>query len=176
MSKYVKGLLQSEFEQRIANENITNFMVVSIKGVKGVDNNQLRGELGQQQIKIRVVKNSLFRKALENHDLGAGAELLNGPCAIAYGGDSIVDVAKALADWGKKIKLLEIKGALVDGHAMGADKAKDLSKMPNRVELLGQISMLAQSPGRKVAGAIAGPGGIIAGCIKAIADKESEAA
>ena len=175
MSYFVKNLVQNEYEKVFS--DISEFIVVDMTGVNGVDNNILRGELKKKGIRMTVVKNSLMYLALQKMGMdGACPAFEAGPCTVAYGGDSVVDVAKEVIDWAKKIKAITPKGAYVDGTLMAGDGVKELSKMPTRVELQGQVVQLALTPGANVAGALLGPGGVIAGCIESVIEKLEEAA
>jgi large subunit ribosomal protein L10 len=175
MSYLVKNLVQNEYE-KIFND-ISEFVVVDLTGVSGVDNNILRGELKKKGIHMTVVKNSLMCLALQKLGMDAACGVFAaGPCTVAYGGDSVVDVAKEVVGWAKKIKAITPKGAYVDGMLMAGDGVKELSKMPTRVELQGQVVQLALTPGANVAGALLGPGGVIAGCIESVIEKLEEAA
>ena len=131
MSYYVKSLIEKQYED--AFDGVENFVVVETKGMDGVSNNTLRGELLKKGVRLAVVKNSLMRRTMTSLGMPEAADLFkSGPSTIAYGGDSIVDVAKEMVSWAKKIDLVKLKGAYVEGTSVDGEGVKTLSKMPTR--------------------------------------------
>ncbi|MBP8304116.1 MAG: 50S ribosomal protein L10 [Phycisphaerae bacterium] len=175
MSKYVKQLLQSEFEKVLGEGHGRDFMVLDLTGVNGVDNNLVRNGLRQRGVEVLTVQNGLFRRALRSLQMEAAVGLFSGPCTVAYGGDSIVDVAKEVAGWTTKVKAMRVKGAYLEGTALDGAGAVQLANMPNRKELQCQVASTVLSPGARLAGAVASPGARIAACVKTVVEKAEEA-
>ncbi|NLW82901.1 MAG: 50S ribosomal protein L10 [Phycisphaerae bacterium] len=177
MSYFVKGLVQSEYAKKF--EGMTEFVVISTMGVSGVNNNVMRGELKQKGLRAVVVRNNLMRRALQEMELKGADDLFDsGQCTVVFGGEGAGIAAKEVVAWAKKLKTIELKGGYIDGTVVKGDAGvKTLATMPTRAELQGQIVQIALTPGSKVAGAILGAGGAIAGCIKSVIEKrEKEAA
>jgi len=174
MSKKIKGFIEAEFKSRF--DGIDEFLVVSTRGIPGTLNNEFRGDLLEKQIHVMVVKNSLAVRAFEQLGKASVRELFKGPCSVVYGGSDVVDLAKVMADWAKKLEFVEIKGGYLEGEVLDASQANALSKMPSREELQATVVMLAKSPGSRLAGALTAPAANIAGCIKSLVEKLEEAA
>lgn len=174
MSKSVKGMIMRDYKSRIAGgtEKYPDAAVISIRGMKAVDTTKLRTNLRKKSIKITVVQNALARKTFEGSNLSALNDLLKGASALAYGGNSVVEVARELVEMVKGMPLLELKGAVLDGIVFTGKKGvEELAKYPTREEGIAQAVTLIVSPGKKLASQIKGPGSNIAGLIKAIETK-----
>lgn len=172
MSKPVKALIKNELEKRF--EGITSLAVVGITGIDGVRNHEIRGRLLAKDIRLTVVKNSIARQAFREIGLSPAAEMLDGPCAVAYGADSVVTVVRELLDIKRETPNLTVKAALLEGEIFGADRIAELSALPTLGEALSGIVRCVLSPGAKLAGCLVGPGGKIASLVKAIEDKQKD--
>lgn len=170
MSKAVKELLMRDYRDLL--EGVEDALVISIRGVGAIKNNQMRLGLAKKDIKVTVVRNSLARNALKGTGLEPLGDLFEGPTALAYGGTSVVDVAREVVEWAKKIEQLELKGAVLDGQVFrGKDGVDRLSKFPTRDEAQAQVVTLILSPARKLVGQIKGPGSKVASMVKTIQEK-----
>lgn len=169
MSKPVKDLITNEYKELFGGAD--GACIVSVIGLDAISTNKLRGDLRNKKIQLKVVKNSLARRAFASTGLASLAPAFSGPCALVTGGESVIDLAKTLVELKKAYPAIELKQGVLGGETDLIDVER-LATMKSRVELLGDVAMLIASPGRKLAGAIASPAGKIAGCIKVLAEKK----
>ena len=172
MSKPVKDLITKELKERY--RKVDGALVVNPIPLTGTESNQLRGALKAKHITMEVVKNSLARRAFAGTAIEGVCRLREGPVGLVTGGDSVVDVAREIIEWTKKLSNLEVRGALVEGQILDREGAKALSRMPTRTELQGRIVQMALAPGQQLARAISSPGATLAGCIQTLIDKLGE--
>jgi large subunit ribosomal protein L10 len=169
MSKPVKNLIAKAYEERFG--ELTEAVVIDIRGVKSNDNNALRGGLAQKNIKVTVVKNSLAKQVFDGTAMQNLTKILDGPCALAYGAGSAVEVARALIERVKDIQNLQFKGAIMDGQVFGPDQIEALSKYPTRDEAVAQVVQVILGPASQIAGCLVAAGGQIASILKTIEEK-----
>ena len=112
---------------------VTDFKGMSVEELTG-----LRVALRAAGGEYHVVKNTLARIALADTDHSAVSPALKNNSAIALGFQDPVGVAKALSDFAKTNKKLEIRMGALDGKAMTAAQVDELAKLPSKEQLLAQ--------------------------------------
>jgi len=171
MSKRIKDLESKELASRYGEQD--SACVVSVSGMDAISANRLRGVLREQSIDLHVVRNRLARRTLGDGPLAPLVKSLEGPCAFVTAETSVIDVAKELVRLAGEHPKLELKQGIIDGDA-SLVSVEDLAKMKSRIELIGEVVLLALSPARRIAGCLTGPGGRVAGSIKTLAERSGE--
>ena len=136
--------------------------------------NQLRRRCFQSNIRLKVVKNTLLSKAMnqiEGKDYGQLYEVLAGPTAIMFSEAGNLP-AKIIKDFRKKNAKPILKGAFIDEAIfIGDDQLDTLVTLKSKEELVGEIIGLLQSPAKNVISALKGQGGKIAGILKTLEER-----
>ena len=120
-------------------------VVAQYSGLNVAAMSDLRGRLHTAGVSLRIVKNTLARRAAKDTDLQVAEEFFTGPVAIAYGTDP-VGMAKAISDFAKENDALEIRGGVLEGKAIDAAGINVLANLPSRDELLAKMLGSMQSP------------------------------
>jgi large subunit ribosomal protein L10 len=167
MSREVKELVEKDLTARYS--TLDGVMVVNVHGLSGIEANQLRGQLRKKKIEMHVVKNRAVKRILSGTVLEPINKYLTGPCAFVTGGPSPVETAKELLRLAQEFPKFELRSGLMEGETQ-AIPIEEISKRRSKSEIIGEVVMLATSPGRRIAGCL-NAGGRVAGCIKAIIDK-----
>lgn len=174
MSKVVKDLQLRDYRKRFG--TVEDMLFVNVVGIDAIETNKLRLTLRKKGIELQLVKNSLAKRILDEKGLGSAGKLLFGPSAVVWGGEGIVELAREITEWAKKIEKLSVKGGCVSGQALDAAGVEELSKLPSRVELLGRIVSQILAPGGNLSALIGSPAGSLASQIKQLGEpKEGEA-
>ena len=105
----------------------------------------LRREAHDNNVYLRVVKNTLLRRAVQDTDFACLDEHLVGPLAFAASEDPVA-VAKVLNKYAKEYDAFEIKAGSMSGSLLSEGDIKALAQLPSREELLAKLMGTMQAP------------------------------
>lgn len=117
---------------------------------------EVRNDLRRADADLKVLKNTLTRIAVRKAGLEELVEMLEGPTAIAFCRGDAVQAAKALDDAARRFPVLVVKGGVLRGKVIDADRARGLATVEPREVQLARIALLMSSPAQQLAGALAG--------------------
>ncbi|HEY7752604.1 MAG TPA: 50S ribosomal protein L10 [Steroidobacteraceae bacterium] len=110
----------------------------------------LRAKARKSGLYLRVLKNTLARRAVKGTPFEKLAEQLSGPLVYGIAQDP-VSGAKVIAEFAKENELFVIKGGAMPNAVMSPADVKALATMPSREELLAKLAGTLQAPIAKLA-------------------------
>ena len=135
--------------------------------------NQLRRQCFRRNIKLKVVKNTLLKRAMEQSsvDYSDIYPALKGVSSIMLS-DTGNAPAKLIKEFRAKNKKPLVKAAFIEECTyFGDDQLDYLCAIKSREELIGDLVGLLQSPARNVISALQSSGGKLAGIVKTLSER-----
>ena len=154
------------------NDN-NNFYLADVSGLNAEENSALRRLCFKRSVSIKVVKNTLLKKALERNDADF-SQLYN----VLVGNTSIMQAevgnapAKVIKEFRKKNDKPILKAAHIEeAMYIGDENLATLADLKSKEELIGDIITLLQSPAKNVISSLQSGGNKLAGIIKTLEEK-----
>ena len=134
-------------------------IVADYRGLTNKQLEALRDQLLPQGARLRIVKNTLTRRAAQQAGADELLVMLEGPTAIAFiesSGDPAA-VAKALAATAKETNVLTLRGGILEGKALSGEEVDRLATLPPVDVLRGQLVGAIVAPLTQLLGLVSAP-------------------
>jgi len=147
-----KKAVVAEVSAQVANAE--TIVVAEYRGVAVGDLTVLRKKARESGVYLRVLKNTLVRRAVADTPFAGLAEHMVGPLIYSISADPVA-AAKVLNDFAKTNDKLVLKAGAYAGKVMNEAGVKELASIPSREELLAKLLGVMQAPVSGFAGALA---------------------
>ena len=126
-------------------------VVADYHGLTVVEMTELRNQARAQGVYLRVVRNTLLKRAIEGSEYECLNEALVGPTILAFSQEDPGSAARVVKDFAKDHEQLEVKALAIGGKLLAASELDALAKLPTRDEALAQLMSVMQAPIAKLA-------------------------
>ena len=136
---------------------------------------QLRQSARQSGVQVRVIRNTLAKRAFEGTELECMNEVLTGPCIVAFAMEDPGASARLFKDFAKEQEAFEIKALSVGGKLLPAEQIDALAKLPTRDEALALLMAVMQAPVTKLVRTMNDIPGRVTRVVAAVRDQKQAA-
>ena len=145
------------------------------RGLSVDDLTLLRREARANGVYLRVIKNTLARRAVEGTDFACMQEGLTGPLILAFSMEDPGAAARVIKDFVKGHERLVVKLVSVSGKLMGPGDLETLAKLPTRDQAISLLMSVMKAPVQKLASTLNEVPGKLVRTIAAVRDAKQAA-
>jgi len=135
---------------------------------------QLRAKAREASVYMRVVKNTLARRALQGTDFECMNEALTGPLILAFSQDDPGAAARVISDFSKDNNKLVVKLVSIGGKLLQAGEIKRLANMPTKEQAISMLMSVMKAPVTKLARTLNEVPGKLVRTVAAIRDQKQQ--
>lgn len=120
-------------------------VIAEYRGVSVSNMTKLRANARSHCVYLRVLKNTLVRRAVEQTSFAGLAEQMVGPLIYGVSTDPVA-AAKVMYEFSKTEERFVIKAGVYDGNLINVDGISELATIPSKEELLAKLLGVMQAP------------------------------
>jgi len=150
-------------------------VVAEYAGLESNDRNILRENARKGGAVIRVVKNTLARRAIEGTEYACLQESLVGPLVMAFSQEDPGSAARVLKEFTKDNDKLVVKALSISGQLLAASELDRLAKLPTKDQAISMLMSVMQAPVTKLARTLNEVPGKLVRTVAAIRDDKQAA-
>ena len=161
------------------NETATSALSLVIADARGVTvtgMTALRKNARESRVTLRVVRNTLARRALVGTDFECVNDSLVGPSLFGFSMEDPGAAARLFKEFAKENKNFEVKALAVSGQILGADQLDVLAKLPTRDQALSILMSVMKAPVTKLVQTMNEVPGKLVRTLAAVRDQKEAAA
>ncbi|GBG16018.1 large subunit ribosomal protein L10 [Novimethylophilus kurashikiensis] len=138
-----KKAVVAEISEQVAQAQ--SIVIAEYRGLPVGDMTALRAQARKSGVYLRVLKNTLVRRAVDGTPFSGLADQMVGPLVFGISADPVA-AAKVLNDFAKANDKFVIKAGSLPGKVMDVNGVKALATLPSREELLSKLLGTMQAP------------------------------
>ncbi|WP_372759001.1 50S ribosomal protein L10 [Litorivivens sp.] len=127
-----------------------SLVVADARGCTVSEMTELRKAARESNVSLRVVRNTLAKRAVEGTEFECAIESFVGPSLLAFSMEDPGAAARIFKDFAKSHEKFEVKALAVSGQLLAASQLDVLAKLPTREQALSMLMSVMQAPATKL--------------------------
>tara|TARA_Y100000766_G_C18754904_1_gene530376 strand:- start:202 stop:786 length:585 start_codon:yes stop_codon:yes gene_type:complete len=140
------------------------------RGLSANEMAELRKQARDQKVFIRIVRNTLAKRALKGTDFECIEDTLVGPTILAFCDDAPSAAARLIRDYAKKSDKLNVVSLAVGQNKYSAEQLEAVASLPTKDEAISKLLSAMQAPIAKFVRTVAAPHGKLVRTLAAVKD------
>ncbi len=162
-------------EVNVVAANAFSALVAEYRGLTVSQMTELRKQARESAVYLRVVKNTLARRAIEGTEFECLGEILSGPLLLAFSQEDPGAAARVVKKFARENDKLVTVGLAISGNLLPAADLDRLASLPNLEQALGMLAGVIQAPITKLVRTLAEPHTKLVRTLAAVRDQQQAA-
>jgi len=151
-------------------------VVAEYRGLTVEQMTKLRAEARSKGVYMRIVKNTLARRAVEGTDFECMKDQLTGPLVFAFSQEDPGAAARVIRDFAKTNDKLVVRMAAISGQVLTAGDLDRIADLPTKQQAIAMLMGVMRAPIQKFVGTLAAPHAKLVRTVDAVRAQKQAAA